>query len=89
MSSKMQVVTWDGASVHHLKMALTVAKDPDDCKMMHAHDFNFEKKVDIFYCQGNFSNIKRGKASRINSRRYQEVQCTEQCPKVANYVSTT
>ena len=56
--------------MHHLKMTCTIPKDPDDHEMMHMHDFNFEKKVDFFYCQGYFLNIKRSKASRINSRRY-------------------
>ena len=75
--------------MHHLKMVHTVPKDPDDWRMMCTHDFNFGRTQTFFYCQGNFLNIKRGKASRINSRRYQEVQCTEQFPKIADYVSTT
>ena len=73
----------------HLKMAHTFPKDPNDRGMMHMHDFNFGRRQTFFYCQGNFSNIKRGKASRINSRRYQEVQCAEHCHKIADYVSTT
>ena len=48
------MVTQDGASVHHLKMAQTVPKDPDDCEMMHMHDFNFGREWTFLYRQRNF-----------------------------------
>ena len=75
--------------MHCLKMTHTVPKDPDDGGIMHVQGFNFGRRWTFFYCGGNFLNIKRGNASKINNRGHQEVQCAEQCPTIADYVNTT
>ena len=46
--------------MHHLKMAHTVPKDPDDHERVHVHDFSLEEIRCHFFSSMKFFKFKRG-----------------------------